>query len=370
VAFIDGSGQTFPTESFQKIYVEDLSTEYIFLSIWKDNGQHFGILIRKSDGSVINSNEAGRTNDWIGRFATNLDKNVADGRFYYVYWQPTDPLRRIDVSDPNNIIDELVSPAPEIVRFEHLDDLVVDPDGNALFSSKNTFTNEIKARLVKSSGSLDDLSNVLTIHANGYISNFLGPDGKLYSVSGSYFADDKFHTPIMRILINEDEPATVETFAILESIAPSRAGGFRSCGSSTEFIYLPEKVIATDGQNFAEVFNPAGTPFEIDSLKSLFNEVFLVRPSLTNYYILGLRASDDLVALYKVDAATHTPAPLLVEDDFETYRFVVSKDDTVYFHALRSSDGAVITGIIDSSGNVSIINELIDRDISSLTKVF
>jgi hypothetical protein len=370
VAFIDGKGNYFPTSDIETLYVEDLSSEYIFLSVWKDNGQHYGILVRKSDGAVFSSNEAGRTNKWIGRFATGLDKNVADGRFYYVFWQSTDELRRIDVSDPNNIIDDLVSPAPEIVSFSHLDDLVVDPDGNALFSSKNTSTNEQKVRLVKNSGAIDDLSDLLTIHANGFVSNFLGPDGKLYSISRSDFSDDKYHTPILRILINEDDPATVETFAILESIAPSRVGGFRSWGSITEFTYLPEKVIATDGQYFAEVYNPAGTPYEIDSLKSLFNEVFLVRPSLSNYYILGLRASDDLVALYKVDAATHTPALLLLEDDFETYRFTVSEDDTVYFHALRSSDGAVVTGIIDSSGNVSIINELIDRDISSLTRVF
>lgn len=137
------------------------------------------------------------------------------------------------------------------------------------------------------------------------------------------------------------------------------------------FLPVGGKVIAIDYEKgvFTEVSNSTNSPHTIGSLARVVDQVYGAKATDQYYYVLGKSYDENKTVLLRIDSATHTPTELFEDGVFELYDFDVTADDDILFYALRLSDGALITGRVWMDGEIRVIEELIDQDISVLTTV-
>ncbi len=69
--------------------------------------------------------------------------------------------------------------------------------------------------------------------------------------------------------------------------------------------------------------------------------------------------------IYKFDFDLNY-TPIFNQSDYDIYTMCVNNDNEIIFNALRNNDGVVVIGIIDSKGNVDIIDDTFDKKITSL----
>jgi hypothetical protein len=112
------------------------------------------------------------------------------------------------------------------------------------------------------------------------------------------------------------------------------------------------------GQMAAEVYNSEGIikPFKTGDLG--ITSINIGVSSDNFYYVSGLDGNQPV--LLKVDPSgfPHQAEHLLPKGSHDIYKMVVTQDDYVVFHALRMSDGNVITGEISPAGVVTELEDI------------
>jgi hypothetical protein len=73
--------------------------------------------------------------------------------------------------------------------------------------------------------------------------------------------------------------------------------------------------------------------------------------------------------LYKVSFETHEYVKLLKTGEYEVYSLNVDDNDTVLFSGLRFKDGKMIFAEIDSEGNLTVVDEELDRKATMLQRL-
>lgn len=118
-----------------------------------------------------------------------------------------------------------------------------------------------------------------------------------------------------------------------------------------------------------EVNNPTNRAKPVDLASQIFSEITDAKATADYYFLLGRTKSEAQICLFRFDADTHSPFKLIDGGEYELYTFTVTNENSVFFKAVRKSDGASIGGTINLAGEITILEALQDRNIVQLVRV-
>ena len=322
----------------------DVNSEYVIIGF----DGIIGFLIRKSDGAVFSLENVGFPNSNTS-YITNRKAIFTDvsGNIYYL---TGGKIVKIDIQDPENITKVSHSPATDSVSL-----FVLDNDGNAIYYGSDASYQEI-SRIRKVTGELINLNLF-----EGRVA-WVGPDDHFY-----FFNNDPF-----------DQVEQYDT----DEWEPSFFGG--QIGFNNGISNLPTYLLEFSDRilvvayGFNEVYEVYNNPRYIhqttkseltDSYNKFpFSSIDRVAASSGYYYIVG-DDSDGKPLLIKVDYTDDSYVELYTPGLYDIYKLVVSDDDEVTFNALRMSDGAVVIGKINSTGDLTILDETLESQVIVLERI-
>jgi hypothetical protein len=115
-----------------------------------------------------------------------------------------------------------------------------------------------------------------------------------------------------------------------------------------------------------EVENPGNTPRAIllTQISTLKHLVY----SNDYYYVSGNDGSEQPVLL-KINPSTDVITTLLPPNQYDIYAMTVDLNNVVTFNALRMNNGAKVIGRISASGQISILDETINAEVTVLERI-
>lgn len=350
-------------ETAKPVYVYDLNDQFFFFQFGFGNellGARISypqyefeeaVLVRKSDGAVFDS-------PWGTAFLFEVETdavimfgkargNVADDNLYYTSEKiddqgqfSFDTIRRVDVSNPDQLLDSQVSPdlhnifPPFGDRYEP--PFFVDASGNVFYVGNNVVSGLDVGRVIMPDGT--------AIAFTGFTPFSIGLDGAVYGFDFSGVSGD-----LLRANIDAAGNFATSFYANLPS-GPLGFGGWR--------VSLPGKIIFFDFDGTAiEVFNAAGVPVEITSLNGLFSQVVSVVESPNYIYMFGVASAGGTIILRMDPGTPYAVLQIVGSALYEIFRFTVTNNDEVIFDGIRISDSARVQAIVDQSLTLTIISE-------------
>ena len=253
-------------------------------------------------------------------------------------------IRKIDVSNPDNLTEEQITSDVEEVNC-----FIVDGNGNILYSGYN-----IGFKLRFLNGGLYFLEDAAKTYWLGFDNNFY------------YNFWEENNELIKKININNN---TAEEIQLSDTLPLDFAGQY-----IIKMENLNKIIIISQNQLgsivIVEVYNNENKIKSQDMNEAGLQSVEGVIYSQNYYYIEGKNNSTQPILL-KFDASSfpHTFELLLEENMYDIYKMTVSSEDEVVFNALRMSDGKKVIGRISSGGTVEIIDEELDRKLIQLIQI-
>ena len=85
------------------------------------------------------------------------------------------------------------------------------------------------------------------------------------------------------------------------------------------------------------------------------------------YYFVGTDANNNCKVV-KVDPVTYQYEYLLSDGEYDVYNLSINKNSIV-FNALRMSDGAIVMGRINNNGNIKILDDKLESQVTVLERI-
>jgi hypothetical protein len=282
-------------------------------------------------------------------YPTKILKTDKKGNLYYTNGR----IHKIDVSDPNNIIDEALTPESDIVN---LNDFYVSQNGELYYHAVGH-----RNRLRNSQGRLFNVADKLENFMDG-LDVCRGLNGNL-RVSASLYLNDNPAYGIYEIefLPNGDfQLKEIQKFKEGSGIGglyivrlPNKLLSIGSLGEvgiwdstnpadyAANLIWPHTNIVGND------LWGPYENIFEINDLQ--YNDSYI--------YCSGCRnlKYNPSYSLLRIDINTYQCETIIKDNNYEIYSFTVNSDNSVTFTGLRMSDGKNVLVTIDKNGTV--INE-------------
>ena len=136
-------------------------------------------------------------------------------------------------------------------------------------------------------------------------------------------------------------------------------------GNLSTQLTFPERFLLVTDREIVEVENPKKQPREITTI---FDQIFEVLATNEHYYLSG--ATGYSANILQIDPETNAQLPLLPENAFEVGPMSVAADGRIRFDALRLHDKTDVVGLIDSTGNIEYVTEILfDGELRSLIRL-
>ena len=317
-------------------------------------GSYEGYLIRKTDGSVYSLINVGIPHVQLqfGSFknATKIQTDL-NGNIYYQSTSTgeasTVKLIKINVADPSNLTAISYLPDTDIPSG-----FLVTAEGHVVYNYGTGFSNRIK----KANGGLFNLPT------GGWLTFWIGLDGKIHYMDQSDINNIKATT------VNIDSSYNISTTFV--------AGVNVSSSVNCYQIRFPTRIILVETEISATVVGLPGIIKEIENPANVPRKITLSGIDLINncgqsntYYYLSGNDSSGTPVLVKVNPIDDSVSNLITPGLYDIYSMIVGDDDAITFNALRMSNGAKVIGKIDSLGNVTIIDEILNTEVISLERI-
>jgi hypothetical protein len=333
--------QTSNSETFIPTHIFNVNVNYIIICFSSEV-----YLVRKTDGAVfIISNTYNDIPSKNVIYVTNRQAvfNDINGNIYYL---ANNKIIKINIQNPLSITKQNYSPDTDSVSG-----FVIDNFGNAVYFGRDASNNEV-SRIRRGVGGLRNLSSQNARFAWTGIDN-----------TNIYFFDSNESntgTQIKKYLSDVNE---IENFG-------TDMTNFSGFGGNGYILKMDNRIVTCSVlQNTVYEIYPNfdtiqgyGSGNQTLGLKS----IKIAANSNNFYYITGDNTSNEPVLL-KIDAATDVPQTILT--GYDIYRFTVSSEDEITFNALNMNNMRKVIGTISSTGNVGIIDETLNTEVTVLERI-
>lgn len=294
----------------------------------------------------------------FGEVIPNCELFMTDGEgsiyfMTYEYKEPASyqfsyPIKKIDLTDPNNITAKTVSLKNDDIDINSMP--AVSKNGSVAYYGENNSSNI--SRYVKKDGSFFNLG------IDTWSTDFwTGYDGYIYCYKDSH---------IYRIV----ETSTGVSFEQYGTRMISGGGlAFYYTKNENEGrVYLDDskKIIKFGSEGMTEIYNEQTN--EISTIS--FTSIGLKRPKIHAssddfIYLYGMD-SDNNNVLCRIDANNGYSKTVLMSNKYDLSSYVINDDETITFNGLRFADGAYVVGTIDRDGKETIADIVLNNEVESL----
>lgn len=306
-------------------------------------------LVDKTSGAVYDCSRvfiAGQ--DYINRRRMWKNRPVATsdkyGNIYYAnpytYNDYSMELHKIDISNPNHLTDEIIT--PDGGTKDWYLEFTVSKNGEVMFLNR---LRTRKGRFIRYEESNDRPA-------------FCGLDGRVHYYS--YFQGRHHH---LAINFHEDESISVDTIGYLEDefgLPVYVQDGYlvKSTGTIISVGCTNAEMVVIDSRD-----GRIGRVYRSD------NSIEVTDLSYNQSYIYYSGQTNDGAVLVKVDVDNYGAQTIFKNDDYEIYSFVVDKQGNIQFNGSRISDGKSVIALVDINGKLTILSESADKEKITLVRV-
>ena len=325
VLYLDEDGDEIAIE-YEPTYIQNINNDFVVAVFGYNNiNPCVGYLVRKSYGSVFDLGENLPIQLYKDYQNADAVKTDGSGNLYFPYYSYEGSgssifLRKVNISDPDNITSELFSPGTD-----YINNFSVSDSGNAIYSGYLLSNSSIlKNRVKKSNGGIYDVPF-------NYISHWTGLEGNLFYSAGY---QDSYN--IREVSIDMSYTLSTLTYSSPLELIPNY---IENC----YLLELSDRIAVYSARNSAlynvifEVDNTSGSPRTVDLTGNTFISVTEVACSGSAYYIAGNVSGGGTIE--KVDPDTGAMTALMTPGLYSVYELTVDSDDRITFNALRYSDG-------------------------------
>lgn len=254
-------------------------------------------------------------------------------------------LLKIDVSDPQNLSVEQINPPTE--RMEGIQ-WAVDSKGNCAYSAIDELGNDV-VRLKKKTGGYMNLPG----NPNCTMYFWQGLDGLIYYLclepENSYPKIKKIDQNYEISNVDSDDYHYDLWKALLRAKNKNR-------------------IVAVAENEIYELYNPNTNRVTTKHASDIgLTTIRLAVPSDDFYYFVGSDANRNCKVV-KVDPVTYQYEYLLSDGEYDVYNLSVN-ENSIVFNALRMSDGAIVMGRINNNGNIKILDDKLESQVTVLERI-
>lgn len=349
VEYTDKNGNTI-TQVNTPVSIYTVNEDYlIFCFGINDINKTDAYLTRKSDGAVFSLTELGlpyKMNNYY--LNQNVIQTDSSGNFYFSardnnYNNDARNVIRVNFQDPSNLLAQIVSPVEESIGY-----FAVNNGGSFAYIGR------LKTEI---SGSRSKFRIKLN---NGGFSNLpVGTDTFWIGLDDNIYYRDLSVSQIQKVTIDPFYNVSTSPYGSPISV-PWPYNSYKisingqiyiiSTGSSPQIVRVYDA--STDIQN-------------IDIGMSSINRAVA---SLNFYYVAGNDLSNQPV-IRRVNPADDTTSDLYTPGLYDIYEMTTSDNDVIVFNGLRMSDGVIVIGKITADGTISILNETINSQVTTLENI-
>jgi hypothetical protein len=305
------------------------------------------LLVRKSDGAIFSfgDNMFSSANAKMGDLLFQKD---GSGNLYYRSFGGI--VYKIDISDPNSIKRTSVIASGQEANYYNMQN-----DGYFIYDYGNNSTS-VNLRIQKPNGGVYPIN----------IPNRNNEEFWLNSAGEIYFVTSGTNTQIHKINFVGDN-ITIDTLWRSTNDTLKYAVGqmFRSWTQGSFIIRKSNSVLFIDTYFNDKSFEFSETDFKVKlySFPKLNDYECKFAVSENNCYI------GNGYDLYKVSLSNNSYSKLLNTGDYEIYSMSVSKDDIIHLSALKLSNGKNIIAQINASGQLTIIDENVNKVGEAMVRI-
>ncbi|MBN1115185.1 MAG: hypothetical protein JXA66_07585 [Oligoflexia bacterium] len=353
--YLDAEGNQVDTSDTIAVY--DVNDDYVIIVFGFSEGQYgySGILVNKNTEAAYLLGEENVATGLLPYSEGNSFRNskvvLADYNDHIFFstikceGACNNVIRRLDVSNP-----EAITSQQYTSDNEWIDAFTTDPSGNLLYSGyRYENANLLSAiyRVKKANSAIENLQNT-----SGSISLWKAADSKLYYLSSN---------DIYSIDIDSG-------FDYSESLYGTLSSGFSNSGSYVFNFSDKTVVVASDGLKSFEVYNSTDTP-SVTSLSGVFNSITAVVATDDHYYIAGTNSSSkpflaECNLSHNCTALADIPA-----NTYDIYNMSINSDDEIIFNALKMADGLKIVAKVKPGEGVTILDEQLNVEVTTLVRI-
>jgi len=358
----------------EPVAIYDVDPEYVIVCFGENEVDiSEGYLVRKTDGAVFSLENAGFPSRNWGYM--NNESVFTDSSSNIYYLSGDREIIKLNMGNTDSITKIRYSPSGDIVyNF-----FIVDKDGNAAYHGR------------AKEGGIGDFIRIRTAEGSIYDGLFddspylwLGPDGVIYCAAlehcegksecwNPYFLIEK-----MSVNATTGVPTKSDYFAFNisgeYSIVLWTLSRYYKLELQDRVIFVPADFDPADPwknwPHIFEVYNPTNSARYLNMTACFgLTGVYSALATDNFYYLHGSNNSSDSFFV-KVDPTDDSYAVLALNtDEYYLYTWAPSVADELIFNALRMSDGVMVVGKFDVSGNMTILDEEVDVEIVVLERI-
>lgn len=255
---------------------------------------------------------------------------------------------KLDLSDLNNITMSLYSSRADTSISMY----AVDKNGNLGYFGRDSSNSNVY-RLRKANGGYENIPS-----SSYYIMFFIGFDGNMY-----YQSWDNANLSVTKININNNSTSFTDyTGNNANYYLYAQKSGILKVKNKKIILGINELsngicVVYNENTNSASSYS--GSEIGMTSMK------FGVA-SDDYYYVAGVNNTNKNV-IQRIDPLTKEYST--IAEGFDVYKLCVSDDEIITFNALKMNDGAIVIGTINSNGNLNILDESLEEEVTVLTQI-
>ncbi|MDE5418454.1 hypothetical protein L3049_10580 [Labilibaculum sp. DW002] len=309
-----------------------------YIDILFESGEY---LVRLSDGAAFSFD--GATPKVRKPFPEYNGEEFSSNGNEIIYITENDELIALDVVNPNSLSFKLLSASGDKV-----DSFCADSDGNVIYSSYDDGDNRV-LRYRNASNGFELLPGT---YQNIHTHFWTDPD------DNNIFFFNSDNNYIQKI---NTTPFTVNNFGNKEPLGGMYTHNLLKIKNKNRVIAISSDEYIYDlYNNNQDVRSILITAFGLKSLK-------FGAASDNYYYVIGLNDTGK-ANLLKIDP-TDDSYEVLINGSYDISKLDVSPNDEIIFNALSMADGKNVIGEIDPSGNINIIDETINSQVTVLERI-
>ncbi len=250
---------------------------------------------------------------------------------------------KINYSNLNSLTKEPYT--PDIYSISEVSELSIDKEGNVLFSYTNysaSWTEYLKIRT--------KTGRILNVDENnsGAWCVFRGLDGNNYEGPDCYLIE------------NDEINKVTNIYKSMRVLGGSQA---------SRWFYFPDKIVTVNKSNYypnkAHIVDVYSSDENLNNTEiGIGGELVFVKQSSNYIYI-----STSNGAIIRISPVDNSYVTILSDNQYDIYNFAVTSNNLIIFNALDLSNSHKILGKIDNLGNVEIVKDNLESNITLLERI-
>jgi len=340
----DGNPVT-STETLSPSSIIVLTTEYLIIGFGYNNNY----LVNSNTGACYlytndlpypDQNKNGYWGEYIG------SDNIGN-----IYFIANSAVKKLSVTNINNVSLATISATNDSVSC-----FGVDKEGNIAYEGRDASNNGV-LRYRKNSGGYEVLPGQVNFSFTTFWTGF---NGKLY-----YFNQSNPDSRIKQLNANPYEAANYGSNDLLGSMGSIGFGNLLKIKNKERIIMVG----GAGGHECYEVYNST-----TNNAKAIAYSTFGMASvkfgiaSDSYYYLAGTSTGTPQSVLVKINPEDNVYETLLA-GGYDIYKMTVGNDEVITFNALRMIDGAIIIGQISSTGEIDVLDQSLNTEVTVLERI-